>query len=485
MIQGTMSNSGKSFVAAALCRIFKQDGYSVAPFKSQNMALNSYITKDGLEIGRAQAMQAEAAGIAPTVDMNPILLKPTSQMGSQVIVNGEVFGNLRAMDYYRRKTEFIPAVREAFERLESQFDAIVLEGAGSPAEINLRDNDIVNMGMAKIANAPVLLVGDIDRGGVFASLYGTVSLLEPEERARIKGLIINKFRGDASLFEEGRSLLKELTGIPVVGVIPWFRDIKIEEEDSVALDMKNNTYKDGKINVAIILLKRMSNFTDFDVLEMDPRFNPYYTNNIDEIEKADIILLPGSKNTLSDLQSLRANGIAMAIIRAHKAGKKVIGICGGYQMMGVRLEDPESIEGNIPAIPGLGLLPQCTVIEQEKITRQSDFAFLPSSENKDCKGYEIHMGRTTLLGDAPEQPVARLEDGRTDGYYLNNRCWGSYMHGILDNPAVLDNLAEGFDTETTTGPFDYAAFKEEQYDKLAALVREHVDMEYIYNSIKN
>ena len=300
-----------------------------------------------------------------------------------------------------------------------------------------------------------------------------------------KKLIINKFRGDASLFEEGRSLLKELTGIPVVGVIPWFRDIKIEEEDSVALDMKNNTYKDGKINVAIILLKRMSNFTDFDVLEMDPRFNPYYTNNIDEIEKADIILLPGSKNTLSDLQSLRANGIAMAIIRAHKAGKKVIGICGGYQMMGVRLEDPESIEGNIPAIPGLGLLPQCTVIEQEKITRQSDFAFLPSSENKDCKGYEIHMGRTTLLGDAPEQPVARLEDGRTDGYYLNNRCWGSYMHGILDNPAVLDNLAEGFDTETTTGPFDYAAFKEEQYDKLAALVREHVDMEYIYNSIKN
>jgi adenosylcobyric acid synthase len=285
----------------------------------------------------------------------------------------------------------------------------------------------------------------------------------------------------------------------VVGVIPWFRDIKIEEEDSVALDMKHNTYRDGKINVAIILLKRMSNFTDFDVLDMDPRFNAYYTNNIDEIEKADIILLPGSKNTLSDLQSLRANGIADAIIRAHKAGKKVIGICGGYQMMGARLEDPDGIEGSLPAVPGLGLLPQCTVIEQEKVTRQSTFAFLPgkhiethghhvethgrASLQQHCRGYEIHMGRTTLLGDAPESPVAILSDGRTDGYYLDNSCWGSYIHGILDNPEVLDNLAEGFDKTAESAPFDYAAFKEEQYDKLAALVREHVDMEYIYRQL--
>ena len=244
MIQGTMSNSGKSFVAAALCRILRQDGYSVAPFKSQNMALNSYITKDGLEIGRAQAMQAEAAGIAPTVDMNPILLKPTSQMGSQVIVNGEVFGNLRAMDYYRRKTEFIPAVREAFERLESQFDAIVLEGAGSPAEINLRDNDIVNMGMAKIANAPVLLVGDIDRGGVFASLYGTVSLLEPEERARIKGLVINKFRGDVKILEPGLRMIEERLHIPVVGVIPM-EQINLDDEDSLSDRLVRTKAQDG------------------------------------------------------------------------------------------------------------------------------------------------------------------------------------------------------------------------------------------------
>ena len=388
MFVGTCSDAGKSVINAAFCRIFKQDGYQPAPFKAQNMSLNSYSTPEGGEMGRAQVVQAEACGISPHTDMNPILLKPTNDKSSQVVLNGKPVGNMSAKDYFgiqNQKEELFKEAIEAFKRLEARYNPIVLEGAGSISELNLRDRDITNMRMAIAAGASTYLVADIDRGGVFGSVYGTIALLRPEERALMKGVIINKFRGDASLFEEGRSLLKELTGIPVVGVIPWFRDIKIEEEDSVALDMKNNTYKDGKINVAIILLKRMSNFTDFDVLEMDPRFNPYYTNNIDEIEKADIILLPGSKNTLSDLQSLRANGIAMAIIRAHKAGKKVIGICGGYQMMGVRLEDPESIEGNIPAIPGLGLLPQCTVIEQEKITRQSDFAFLPSSENKDTK----------------------------------------------------------------------------------------------------
>ena len=367
MFVGTCSDAGKSVINAAFCRIFKQDGYQPAPFKAQNMSLNSYSTPEGGEMGRAQVVQAEACGISPHTDMNPILLKPTNDKSSQVVLNGKPVGNMSAKDYFgiqNQKEELFKEAIEAFKRLEARYNPIVLEGAGSIYDLNLRDRDITNMRMAIAAGASTYLVADIDRGGVFGSVYGTITLLRPEERALMKGVIINKFRGDASLFEEGRRLLKELTGIPVVGVIPWFRDIKIEEEDSVALDMKNNTYKDGKINVAIILLKRMSNFTDFDVLEMDPRFNPYYTNNIDEIEKADIILLPGSKNTLSDLQSLRANGIAMAIIRAHKAGKKVIGICGGYQMMGVRLEDPESIEGNIPAIPGLGLLPQCTVIEQ-------------------------------------------------------------------------------------------------------------------------
>nr|WP_262923213.1 cobyric acid synthase [Parabacteroides leei] len=485
MFVGTCSDAGKSVINAAFCRIFKQDGYRPAPFKAQNMSLNSYSTPEGGEMGRAQVVQAEACGIAPHTDMNPILLKPTNDKSSQVVLNGRPVGNMSAKDYFgiqNRKEELFREAIASFKRLESRYNPIVLEGAGSISELNLRDRDITNMRMAIQADASTYLVADIDRGGVFGSVYGTIALLRPEERAQMKGIIINKFRGDASLFEEGRAILKELTGIPVVGVIPWFRDIKIEEEDSVALDMKTNTWQEGKINVAIILLKRMSNFTDFDVLDMDPRFNPYYTSNIDEVEKADIILLPGSKNTLSDLQSIRANGIADAIVRAYKKGKKVIGICGGYQMMGARLEDPEGIEGNLPAVPGLGLLPQCTVIEQEKVTKQSAFTFLPGNDST-CRGYEIHMGRTTLLGNAPESPVARLEDGRLDGYYLDNRCWGSYMHGILDNPVVLDCLAEGFDKETDAAPFDYAAFKEEQYEKLADLIRKHVDMEYIYSTL--
>lgn len=450
------------------------------------MSLNSYSTAEGGEMGRAQVVQAEACGVTPHTDMNPVLLKPTNDKSSQVILNGRPVGNMSAKDYFgpqNSKEALFDEVIQAFRRLESRYNPIVLEGAGSISELNLRDRDITNMRMASQAGAATYLVADIDRGGVFGSVYGTIELLKPDERALIKGIIINKFRGDASLFEEGRQLIETLTGIPVVGIIPWFRDIKIEEEDSVALDMKHNTFRDGKINVAIILLKRMSNFTDFDVLDMDPRFNAYYTSNTDEVEKADIILLPGSKNTLADLQSIRANGIAEAVVRAHKAGKKVIGICGGYQMMGLRLEDPDGIEGQLPAVPGLGLLPQCTCIEQEKITRQSSFSFLPQPGSV-CRGYEIHMGRTTLLGDAPESPVIRWEDGRTDGYYLNNRCWGSYLHGILDNPAVLDTLAEGFDTDANAAePFDYAAFKEEQYDKLADLVRAHINMEDIYKEL--
>ncbi|SEF51990.1 cobyric acid synthase [Parabacteroides chinchillae] len=488
MFVGTCSDAGKSVINAAFCRIFKQDGYNPAPFKAQNMSLNSYSTSEGGEMGRAQVVQAEACGIAPHTDMNPVLLKPTNDKSSQVVLNGKPVGNMSAKDYFgiqNQKEELFKEAFEAFKRLESKYNPIVLEGAGSISELNLRDRDITNMRMALKAGASTYLIADIDKGGVFGSVYGTIALLKTEEKALMKGIIINKFRGDASLFEEGKKIIEKLTGVPVVGIIPWFRDIKIEEEDSVALDMKTNTFRDGKINVAIILLKRMSNFTDFDVLDMDPRFNPYYTNNIEEIEKADIILLPGSKNTLADLQHLRANGIAEAIIRAHKAGKKVIGICGGYQMMGIRLEDPEGIEGEIPAVPGLGLLPQCTIIEKEKITKQSTFSFLPekSGKIKQCRGYEIHMGRTTLLNDAPDSPVVLLEDGRQDGYYLSNRCWGSYMHGILDNPVVLDNMAEGFDKEEANNLFDYVAFKEEQYDKLANLVRNHVNLEYIYSTL--
>ena len=490
MFGGTCSDAGKSVINAAFCRIFKQDGYSPAPFKAQNMSLNSYSTIDGGEMGRAQVVQAEACCIEPHTDMNPVLLKPTSDKGSQVVLNGRPIGNMSAKDYFGmklQKEELFKEAVAAFSRLESKYNPIVLEGAGSISEINLRDRDITNMRMAIKAGADTYLVADIDRGGVFGSVYGTIALLTEEERKRIKGVIINKFRGDISLFDEGRKIIEDLTGVPVVGVVPYFSNIKIEEEDSVVLERKMRTYSSGKINVAIILLKRMSNFTDFDVLEMDPRFNPYYTNNPEDIEKADIILLPGSKNTLADLQHLRANGVADVIVKCFKNGKKVIGICGGYQMMGARLEDPEALEGNIPVIPGLGLLPQCTVIEPEKITKQSNFSFLngKNPETKSCKGYEIHMGRTTIIGDAPQKPVALLEDGRTDGYYLGPNCWGSYMHGILDNTDVLNHLAEGFDKNPVNDNFDYATFKNEQYDKLADWVRQHVDMDYIYKSLKS
>lgn len=438
-------------------------------------------------MGRAQVVQAEACGIKPHTDMNPVLLKPTSDKGSQVILNGRPIGNMSARDYFgmkQQKEDLFKEAQAAFERLKSRYNPIVLEGAGSISEVNLRDRDITNMRMALYAQADTYLVADIDRGGVFASVYGSIALLRPEEKKLIKGILINKFRGDVSLFDEGRKIIQELTGIPVVGIIPYFQNIKIEEEDSVVLETKNNTYQNGKINVAIILLKRMSNFTDFDVLEMDSRFNAYYTNNVEEIEKADIILLPGTKNTLADLQSIRANGAADAIVRAYKNGKKVIGICGGYQMMGARLEDPEGMEGNLKAVPGLGLLPQVTTIEQEKVTKQSHFAFLQEMKGKQpllsCKGYEIHMGKTETIGDAPARPVALLEDGRLDGYYLNDHCWGSYLHGILDNPEVLDSLAAGFDTAKASSSFDYARFKEEQYDKLADWVRSHTDLDYIY-----
>lgn len=493
MFVGTCSDAGKSIINSAFCRIFKQDGYHPAPFKAQNMSLNSYSTPEGGEMGRAQVVQAEACGIAPHTDMNPVLLKPTNDLCSQVVLNGRPVGNLSAKDYFGvqyDKEDLFEAAVKSFRRLEMQYNPIVLEGAGSISEINLRDRDITNMRMAIKAGAATYLVADIDRGGVFGSVYGTIELLTPEERACVKGIIINKFRGDANLFNDGRKILEELTGIPVVGIIPWFHDIKIEEEDSVVLDTKNSTYRDGKINVAIVLLKQMSNFTDFDAIDNDHRFNVYYTNHVSELEKADILILPGTKSTLSDLQSIRANGVADATIRAYKKGKKVIGICGGYQMMGIRLEDPEGLESCLPVATGLGLLPQYTVIEEEKITCQSYFQFLHNKSNRlnettnsKCRGYEIHMGRTSSVDDNPESPVNRLEDGRMDGYWLNDRCWGTYMHGILDNSCVLDALADGFNRKSTSEHFNYAAFKEEQYDKLAALVRANIDMEKIYSDL--
>ena len=554
MFAGTGSDVGKSIVAAAFCRIFKQDGYQPAPFKAQNMALNSYATPEGLEIGRAQAVQAEAAGIPCHTDMNPLLLKPQSDHTSQVVLNGRPLGNKDAYDYWRgisqkgqsplcektkvdsphSEVDFRKEVCNAFDRLAARYNPIVMEGAGSIAEINLKDRDLVNMSMAQHAKADVILVGDIDRGGVFASVYGSIALQSPEDRKLIKGIIINKFRGDMRLFEEGRKMLEDLCGVPVLGVIPYYKDIHIEEEDSVALAQKSFEMQQGKVNVAVIMLQHLSNYTDFDALEQDPRIHLFYTNNVDDIHKADIIILPGTKSTLHDLYELRRNGCAQAIIQAHRNGASVLGICGGYQLMGIEVCDPNHVEGDIERLPGLGLLPVTTTMSGEKITRQVEFSILftvdglqftddytdgsdgfackssvrsalplatagtqelkPSARpkgalssertvnKKNLKGYEIHMGETRPFGDAKPSPLLHLADGRKDGYIVDAKCMGTYVHGILDNSAFVDFLLQPFaeKLDKKENAFDYAAFKESQYDKLADHVRRHVDMERIY-----
>ena len=466
MFAGTGSDVGKSIVAAAFCRIFKQDGYQPAPFKAQNMALNSYATPEGLEIGRAQAVQAEAAGIPCHTDMNPLLLKPQSDHTSQVVLNGKPIGNKNAYDYWRRGSSYIDFRKEvcdAFDRLESRYNPIVMEGAGSISEINLRDTDLVNLPMARHAKADVILVGDIDRGGVFASVYGSIALQSPEDRKRIKGIIINKFRGDMRLFDEGKRMLEEICGVPVLGIIPYYKDIYIDEEDSVALEQKRRQLTEGKVNVAVVLLRHISNYTDFDTLERDPRVNLFYTNNTSDIQHADIIILPGTKATLDDLMELRRNGCAQAIQRAHREGKMVIGICGGYQMLGQTVDDPDGIEGSITSLPGLGILPIHTTMTTEKTTRQVTFQF----DGQTCQGYEIHQG----VSDTNEAIL------QTD------HCIGTYIHGFLDNAPVINHLL-GHKGETHQS-LDLVAFKEEQYDKLATHVRQHVDMDRIYQILTN
>lgn len=480
MFAGTGSDVGKSIIASAFCRIFLQDGYHPAPFKAQNMSLNSYATPEGLEIGRAQAVQAEAAGVDCHTDMNPLLLKPSSDKICQVVLNGKPVGNQSAYQYFKKegRSELRSAVNSAFDRLESRYNPIVMEGAGSISEINLREVDLVNMPMAMHANANVILVADIDRGGVFASVYGSVMLMTPEERKYIKGILINKFRGDIRLFESGIKMIEDLCGVPVIGVVPYYKDIHIEEEDSVSLQTKNLQASHGKVNVAVVLLRHMSNFTDFNVMERDPRVHLYYTNNTEELEKADIVLIPGSKSTIADLYELRRNGVAQSIIRAHKSGATVVGICGGYQIMGQEVCDPTGQEGNIERLPGLGLLPVSTKIEGDKKTCQVQFSFLNSKGS--CHGYEIHMGATTPIGDAPQSAVNHLEGGKEDGYFVSDKCFGTYIHGILDNQEVIDYLVSPYTDKLTDKPFDYAAFKEEQYDKLAEHVRSCVDMELVY-----
>lgn len=483
MFAGTGSDVGKSIIAAAFCRIFKQDGYCPAPFKAQNMALNSYATPEGLEIGRAQAVQAEAAGVPCHTDMNPLLLKPQSDHTSQVVLNGKPIGNRPAYDYFRKegREELRKEVYAAFDRLSARYNPVVMEGAGSLAEINLRETDLVNMPMAIHAGADVILVGDIDRGGVFASVYGSLMLLTPEERKHVKGILINKFRGDIRLFEPGIKMLEELCGIPVLGVVPYYKDIHIEEEDSVSLAMKSVHAMQGKVNVAVVLLRYLSNFTDFNVLERDPRVHLFYTNNVDELEKADIILLPGSKSTLDDLYELRRNGVAGAIVRARRRGATIMGICGGYQMMGQQILDPEHVEGDLEALPGLGLLPMVTRMSGEKVTRQIKFTLSGSSSDR-MEGYEIHMGVTTPVEGETVCPLNRLEDGSMDGCRVDEKCMGTYIHGILDNASFIDFLLKPYAHQLTeeAETFNYQTYKEQQYDKLADHVRAHVNIPLVY-----
>lgn len=488
MFVGTGSFVGKSVIAAGMCRILKQDGFTPAPFKGQNMSLNSYATPDGLEIGRAQAVQAEASGISPHTDMNPVLLKPTNDQSSQVVLNGKPAGNESAVQYFRsdNRAELLGHVLGAFHRLKSRYNPIVIEGAGSISELNLKERDITNMRIAVEADAATFLIADIDAGGVFGSVYGSIELLPPEERKQMKGIIINKFRGDVRLFEDGRKKLEKITGLPVVGVIPWYEDIIIDEEDSVALPQKKNKAESGRVNVAVILLNRMANFTDFNVLEQDERVHLYYTDQPEEIKQADIIIIPGSKNTISDLVDIRKKGIVDAILQAYRQDKKVVGICGGYQMMGRVIEDPDHIEGDMESMPGLSLLPVSTRLTKGKQTLQCRFRY--RDYQNECTGYEIHMGETEISESDQGNTVNRIIDDdqkkttRPEGYAINERCWGTYIHGILDNRVVIDDLLDDASISDHES-FDYDDFKNRQYDKLADHLRAHLDLETIYKSL--
>ena len=496
MIQGTTSNAGKSVLTAALCRILKQDGYKVAPFKSQNMALNSFITKEGLEMGRAQVMQAEAAGIDPHINMNPILLKPTNDMGSQVILNGEVLGDMQATEYYTHKEELIPHIVKAYNQLADEYDIIVIEGAGSPAEINLRDQDIVNMGLAELVNAPVLIVGDIDRGGVFASLAGTLMLFTDKERARVKGTIVNKFRGDVEILKPGLKMLEDIIDKPVLGVVPYFR-LDLDDEDSLTERFERKNIR-SLVDIAVIRLPRISNFTDFNALEFIPGVSLRYVSEPSKLGNPDMIIIPGSKNTMGDLKWLRESGFESLILRHASQEKVVFGVCGGYQMLGEELSDPYGVEEG-GTMRGLGLLPIDTVFEKQKRRTQvrgnitSIEGLLSKMSDAEFEGYEIHMGISTPKEDlaslAQIDTISGKEVCRFDGYHKGN-VYGSYIHGLFDKEEIAKSLiislyeSKGLNYDEVTA-IDMKAYKEEQYDKLAQIVRENIDMDQIYEIIRN
>ena len=480
MVQGTMSGAGKSLLCAALCRIFAQDGYRVAPFKSQNMALNSFVTRNGAEMGRAQVVQAQAAGVEPDVRMNPILLKPSSDVGSQVIVNGKARGQMPAAAYFKMKRSLIPDILEAYNSLAAENDIIVIEGAGSPAEINLKADDIVNMGLAKLVDAPVLLAGDIDRGGVFAQLYGTVALLEQEERQRVKGLIINKFRGDRSILDPGAAMLEQLCGIPVIGVVPYM-DVDIEDEDSLT-ERFRKTGSGGKIDIAVIRLPRLSNFTDFNPLERMEAVTLRYVTSPRELGRPDLVVLPGTKNTMDDLRWLRESGLEAAVLRLSAAGTPVLGVCGGYQMLGEQLCDPAGEESGTPCtLRGLGLLPTTTVFGTEKhLTQTAACVTTEPFAGAKLTGYEIHAGRTEVRGSA----FCILADGTPEGC-VQDGVFGTYLHGLFDTGELTEKLTAFLCKRKGIDPagaelIPMEQYRQQQLDLLADGVRAALDMPAIY-----
>lgn len=494
MIQGTGSSVGKSLITAGLCRILMQDGKKVAPFKSQNMALNSYITKDGGEMGRAQVVQAEAAGIEPHVDMNPILLKPSTDKKAQVIVKGKVFGNMSAMDYHTYKPELKKLIMESYDNLAKDNDVIVLEGAGSPAEINLRDSDVVNMGMAELSNSPVILVGDIDKGGVFASLAGTMLLLSDEEKARVKGVIINKFRGDIEILKPGLKMLEDIIKIPVLGVVPYTR-LNIEEEDSVVDRMTNFASKGGDVVVSVIMLRHMSNFTDFNAFDTIDGVNLRYITKVEDIKNSDLVIIPGSKNTIDDMLYLRESGFENAIIKHYKNGGMVFGICGGYQMLGQKISDPLLTESSLENTYGIGLLDIETTMQAEKVTTlttaiiHSDNETFQGIVNDTVEGYEIHMGNTSISENAIPFMVTSEKKDVIGVRSKDGKVFGTYLHGVFDNMTFTNHLInkirvdKGLDVITTEHK-SYKEIKDKEYDKLAEVLRQSLDMNAIYKIIE-
>lgn len=498
MIQGTASSVGKSLIVAGLCRIFRQDGYRVAPFKSQNMALNSFITREGKEMGRAQVVQAEAAGIEPVVALNPILIKPTTDQKAQVIVNGEVLGNMSAVEYHQFKPKLAEMVRETYEKLAGEYEIIVIEGAGSPAEINLRDGDLVNMGMAEIADAPVLLVGDIDKGGVFASLAGTMLLLTEAEKERIKGVIINKFRGDLEILKPGLVMLEAIIKRPVLGVVPYLK-LNIDDEDSVTERFSGGRNQAGGIEIAVVKLPRISNFTDFNALENHEGVSVKYLEEASTLGRPDLVIMPGSKNTMEDLLQIRRSGLEAGIKQLVASGVPVMGICGGFQMLGREIRDPHHTESFLESITGMGLLETRTIFAEQKTTTQAEGVItdgagvLEGLDGVKVSGYEIHMGSTEgFAGCFPCLTITRILDqveNKIDG--LRNQdgmVFGTYLHGIFDNPAftagLINNLRlrKGLEPVVADG-MDQRKYKEEQYDRLAGVLREGLDLQKIYGII--